>query len=96
VEIVHGGDDGEIGEREGLGEFVLEHGAAGGVGARFEEDPQPRVRMALAQALHREADGGGVVREVVDHLDAVGLAAEFLAAGDAVEGLKPGADFIRP
>ena len=73
---------------------VLEDGAAGGVGARFEEDPQARIRMALAQALHGEADGGGMVGEVVDDLDAVDLAAEFLAAGDAVEGFEPGADFI--
>ena len=79
---------------EGFGEFGLENGAAGGVGARFEQDPQPRIRVALAQALHGEADGGGVVGEVVDDLDAVDLAAEFLAAGDAVEGFEPGADFI--
>ena len=94
VEIGEGGDDGEVREGEGLGEFVLEDGAAGGVGARFEEDPQARVRVALAQALHGEADGGRVVGEVVDDLDAVDLAAEFLAAGDAFEGFEPGADFI--
>ena len=56
VEVRNGGDHGEIGECEGFGEFVLEHGAARGVRARLEQDPQPRIRIALAQALHRKAD----------------------------------------
>ena len=50
--------------------------------------------MTLAEALHGEADGGRVVGEIVDDLDAVDLALELLAAGHAVEGLEPGADFI--
>ena len=52
VEIGHGGDDGKIGGGEGLGQFGLEDGAAGGVGARLEQDPEAGAGMALAQALH--------------------------------------------
>lgn len=94
VEVGDGGDDGEVGEGERFGEFVLEDGAAGGVRARFEEDPEAGAGVALAEALDGEADGGGVVGEVVDDFDAVGFAAEFLAAGDAFEGGEAGADFI--
>ena len=88
------GDHGEIGGGERLGEFVLEHRAAGGVGARLEQDPEPRIRMALAQALHRQTDRRRVVGEVVDDLDAVYLALQFLAAGDAFEGLQALADLL--
>ena len=35
-----------------------------------------------------------MVGEIVDDLDAVDLAAQFLAAGDALEVLQPGADFL--
>ena len=92
VEVRDGGDHGEVGEGEGFGEFVLEDGAASGVGARLEEDPEAAIRVFLAQALHSQLDGGGVVGEVIDHLDAVHLAAEFLAAGDTFEGLEAVAD----
>ena len=43
------------------------------------------VWIFLAQTLHRKSDRGGVVREVVDHPDAIDLATQFLAAGDPLE-----------
>ena len=53
VEVRDGGDDGEIGEGEGFGEFVLENGAAGGVGGSVLE-----LGVDLEGDLH---GGGGVV-----------------------------------
>ena len=49
--------------------------------------------MALAQALYGEANGGGMVGEVVDDLDPTDLALELLAPGDTVKRLQAGADF---
>jgi hypothetical protein len=52
VEVRNRGDDGEVGEGEGFGEFVLEDGAAGGVGARLEENPQ--AAMPEGQACNQK------------------------------------------
>ncbi len=94
VKIRDGGDDGEIRGGEGLGQLGLENGAARGVGARLEQNPQTPARMTLAQTLHRETNGRRMMGEIVDDLDAVDLALEFLAAGDTFEGFQPVADFI--
>ncbi len=92
MEIRDGGDDGEVRKREGFGELVLEDRALGGVRARFKKNPQAALGVALAQALDRELDGGRVVGEVIDDLDAVDLTTQFLAACDAFEGFQALAD----
>ena len=93
--VFNGGEHGEVCGGEGFCKFFLEEVADGGVAAGVEEDPEAALGEALAQALHGLFDGGGVVGEVVYHGDAVDGAADFLAAGHALERGEGGADLLR-
>ncbi len=70
---------------KGLGQLVLEHVAAGRVGARFEHRPEPLRRVIQPQGLERLADRGGMMAEVIDHHDAARHAADFETPLDALE-----------
>lgn len=100
VEALGGGDFMDIGQRcddsnvcggEGGCEFFLKNVALRGVGAWLEKNPQSGFWIALADGLDGKLNGGGVVGEIVDDFDAIDFAAEFLAAGYAIEGLEASA-----
>ena len=59
-----------VGVPEGLGQFVLEDIAAGGVAARLEDGPDLLVRVAQPQGAEGLPDGGGVMPKIIQDRDA--------------------------
>ena len=82
------GEDDAIGEGERVHEGEFEDVAAESVGARLEDSPEATVGVALAKGAEGFANGGGMMREVVDDGDAVDLCANLEAAFDGAEGTK--------
>ena len=74
---------------EGAREVVLKDTAARRSGARLEDGPDARVRIASAQAGERLGDRGRMMREVVVDRDAAGDADDFEASFDAGERAQP-------
>ena len=79
--LVNAGEHHAIGETQARDELVGEHLAAQRVGARFEHGPEPRLRINGAERAESFANGGGVVREVLNERD----------AGDLGRALQDGA-----
>jgi hypothetical protein len=77
--------EGQIGLFERPRQLCLHRAELHGVRARLEHGQHTRQADALAQAGHRGADGGRVVREVVVHRHAAGLADQLHAAFDILE-----------
>ena len=59
--------------------------ATEGVGARFENGPEARLRINGTKGAKGFANGGGMVGEVLNDGDASDLGADFKAAFDALE-----------
>ena len=74
-----------IAEREGLRQSILKNSAAHGIGARLENGPEAAVRPAKARGFDGGADGGGMMREIVDHQNAVDFALHIHATLDALK-----------
>ena len=82
-----------VGLVEGLAEVVPQRlGAREAV--RLEEHDRAPLARAAAERLEGHADLGRVVAVVVDHQDALRLAAHLEAPVDAGEGLEAGADRV--
>ena len=87
-------DDDLVGVGERVGELVLEDRAPRGRRARLEDGDQPPAAVAPAQRAQRLAHRRRVVREVVDDGDALGDAAQLLAAAHAGEAAQAAADLL--
>ena len=88
------GEDHDTGIGKGVGQFVLEDVAPGGVGAGLEDGPDFFRGIFDAQGLEGLADGGGVMAEIVHNGDAAGDALDFHATFDAFEGVEGGLDLL--
>src|SRR5947209_15086727 len=81
----HRGDDDGVGGAEGCGVLALEDCEARGGRARLEDGDDSPARVLVAQRSQRLADGGRVVREVVNDRDAALAPAHLHAPLDALE-----------
>src|SRR6185437_16914982 len=70
-----------------LRQIVLQHVAAQGVGAWFENGPQTSPGIAGAQSLNGLGDSGGVVSKVVNDGDTLNLSFNFQSPLHAFESL---------
>ena len=70
---------------EGLGQRVLKNLAPHGVRARLDGGPDLAAGPARARGFQRQANRGGMVREILDDEDAIGFALDLHAAADALK-----------
>src|ERR1051325_638421 len=66
----------------------------GGVAPRFEQHPETAAWISNTNGFDRFADGGWMVREIVEHRDALGLATNFEAPFDIRKALEPSLNFF--
>ena len=64
------------------------------VRARLEYRPEAAIRVPLANAVNGLAHGRRMMREVVDHEDAIDLTANLLSALHALERGESGSDLV--
>ena len=83
--LIDSSENDVVGEAQTFDQVRFEHFAPQSVGARLEHGPQARLRIDGAQRAQGFADGGGMMREVVDDGDAGDFGAHFKAALDTFE-----------
>src|SRR6266581_9489765 len=85
---VHSTQDDAIAKRERLRQRLLEHSAAHGIRARFQNGPQTPSRPTRSRRFNRGLHGGGVMREIIDDQYSANLALHIHAALNAAKCAK--------